>query len=98
MTTPHSIDQLVRTKRRWLVNLWLSGLLLALAIVLGLGVTLWRLQETMELVDDSTLSEAAYEQMVAKSVTAGRAGLAIGTLAFLGYLISMLMHLSLIHI
>ena len=95
MTDAPSVQKLQRTKRRWLLVLWCSALLLALSIILGMGTTLSRLKQTMQLVDDASLSEAGYEEMeemIQRTMLAGTAGLILGSLAFLAYLCAVLMH------
>ncbi len=85
-------SDLLQRKRRWLIALCVCGLFLALSILLGLGATVWRMQETMELVDDSAVSDAAYLQMIERATLWSKLGLAIGTVAFAGYLVSFVMH------
>jgi len=87
-----SVQQLRRTKRRWLLILWCCGLLLALSIILGMGSTLNRLRQTVQLTDDPSLSEATYEEMIQGTLLAGKLGLVFGVLAFSGYLGAVLMH------
>ncbi len=92
MTGEPPVEKLRRTKRRWLLVLWCSALLLALSIILGMGATLSRLKQTVQLADDASLTEAAYEEMIQRTLLAGKSGLAFGVLAFLGYLCALLMH------
>jgi len=96
MPATPSVQKLHRTKRRWLLILWCSALLLALSIILGMGVPLSRLkQQTMQLVDDASRSEAGYEEikeMEERILLAGQAGLILGSLAFLAYLCAVVMH------
>jgi len=87
-----SVQQLRRTKRRWLLILWCCGLLLALSVILGMGSTLNRLRQTVQLTDDPSLSEATYEEMIQDTLLAGKLGLVFGVLAFSGYLGAVLMH------
>ena len=87
-----SVQQLRRTKRRWLLILWCCGLLLALSVILGMGSTLNRLRQTVQLTDDPSLSEATYEEMIQGTLLAGKLGLVFGVLAFSGYLGAVLMH------
>ena len=92
MTGAPSVQKLQRTKRRWLLVLWCSALLLALSIILGMGSTLNRLRQTVQLTDDPSLSEATYEEMIQGTLLAGKLGLVFGVLAFSGYLGAVLMH------
>ena len=87
-----SVQQLRKTKRRWLLILWCCALLLALSIILGMGSTLSRLKQTVQLTDDPSLSETAYEEMIQGTLLAGKLGLVFGVLAFSGYLCAVLMH------
>jgi len=84
-------DLLLR-KKRWLVALISFGLLLALCIITGLGTTVWRMQQTMDLVDSAAVSNTAFEHMIERTIFWGKLGLAFGTVAFAGYLISFVMH------
>ena len=92
MSDAPSVQKLQRTKRRWLLVLWCSALLLALSIILGMGAPLSRLKQTMQLADDDSLSETAYEEMIQRTLHAGQSGLIFGVLAFTGYLCAVLMH------
>ena len=92
MTDAPSVQKLQRTKRRWLLVLWCSALLLALSIILGMGAPLSRLKQTMQLADDASLSEAAYEEMIQRTLHTGKLGLVFGVLAFSSYLCAVLMH------
>ena len=95
MTDAPSVQKLQRTKRRWLLVLWCSALLLALSIILGMGTMLSRLKQTMQLVDEASHSEAGYEEMeemTQRTMLAGTAGLILGSLAFLAYLCAVVMH------
>lgn len=85
-------SELQRRKKRWLVFTYLFGLMLAVAIVVGLSTTVSRLDQTMKLVDDNSISDTTYDKMVDRSIVQGQVGLAMGTLAFFGYLISFVMH------
>lgn len=85
-------SDLLQRKRRWLIALIGFGLLLAACILIGLGATVWRMQQTMDLVDSATVSDTAFEQMVERAILWGKLGLAIGTVAFAGYLVSFIMH------
>ena len=87
-----SVQQLRRTKRRWLLILWCCALLLALSIILGMGSALSRLGQTIQMTDDPFLSEAAHEEMIQSTLLAGKRGLVFGVLAFSGYLGAVLMH------
>ena len=93
MTDAPSVQKLQRTKRRWLLVLWCSALLLALSIILGMGVPLSRLkQQTMQLFEDASPSEAAYEEIRQRTLHTRKSGLIFGVLAFSGYLCAVLMH------
>ena len=85
-------SELRRRKKRWLIFTALFGVMLSVSIILGLGTTVWRLNQTMELVDDPSVSDATYHKMINRSVFRGQIGLAMGTVAFFGYLISFVMH------
>ena len=87
-----TIQQLRKTKRRWLITQWSCGLLLALSVLLGMGATLGRLKQSVHLAHDHSLSEEAYNQMIQRTLLAGKAGLILGALAFLAYLGSVVMH------
>lgn len=60
--------------------------------MLGLGATVWRLQQTMELVDDSSTTNANFKAMMDRALLWSKVGLGAGSLAFLGYLFSFYMH------
>jgi hypothetical protein len=85
-------SELRRRKKRWLIFTALFGVMLSVSIILGLGTTVWRLNQTMELVDDPSVSDAIYHKMIDRSVLRGQMGLAMGTAAFFGYMISFVMH------
>ncbi len=87
-----TIQQLRRAKRRWLIAQWSCGFLLALSVLLGMGATLDRLKKSVQLADDHSLSEEAWNQMIQQTLLMGKAGLILGALAFLAYLGALVMH------
>ena len=89
---PGNSALLQQKKRRWLIRIWLCGALLAIAIVTGLGSTLSRLERTMKLIDDATLTDEAYKKIEQRTLRGAKLGLAVGTLAFFGYLYCLVMH------
>ena len=90
--TDLGVADLHQRKKRWFIATCLCGALLAISIIAGLGATVWRLQKTMELVDDTATSGIVYGQMVDRSILRGKLGLAIGCVAFAGYLYSFVNH------
>lgn len=89
---PDAPTDLLQQKRRWLIALITFGLLLATSILLGLGATVQKMKQTMELVDSVSISDSAYQRMVNRSILWGKLGLAFGTVSFAGYLVSFVMH------
>ena len=87
-----TIQQLRRAKRRWLIAQWSCGFLLALSVLLGMGATLDRLKKSVQLADDHSLSEEAWNQMIQQTLWVGKAGLSLGALACLAYLGAVIMH------
>ena len=81
-----------RSKRRWLVTQWSFVVLLAASIAIGMGSTLTRLKQPIQLADNQFLSESSYEQMIQRTLLSGKLGLTIGIVAFSGYLYAAIMH------
>ena len=52
-----------RPPHLWRAAAWISGTVLALAIILALGSTVWRLQQSLDLLDQPDTSPAAFEEM-----------------------------------
>lgn len=90
MTEPGSFALLQQKKRRWLTLIWVFGALLSISIIVGLGSTFIRLQETVQMAD--SLSDASYEELTERTLFTGKLGLVCASLAFLGYLVAVVMH------
>ena len=83
---------LLQRKKRWLIATILSGVLLALCVLVGLGAAVWKMQQTMTLVDDISTTDAAFKTMVDRAILWSKIGLGSGFLAFLVYLFSFFTH------
>mgnify|MGYP004343544351 CR=1 FL=1 len=90
MTDAPTLEPLRRRKQRWLLLLWSCGALFALSTIVGLGASLTRVRKTVEMAD--ALSESAYEAMIEDTLLRMQMGLLFGTLTFLCYLSSAIMH------
>ncbi|HCQ39985.1 MAG TPA: hypothetical protein DIV39_12580 [Verrucomicrobiales bacterium] len=92
-TDPASLfEKCRRSKRRWLVIQWSFVVLLTASIMVGLGSTVDRLKQTILMADNQSISESSYEEMIDRTLLAGKLGLAIGIVAFSGYLFAAIMH------
>ena len=57
-----------RTARLWRITAWISGTILALAVILALGSTVWRLQQSLDLLDQPGTTAGSFEDMTETSV------------------------------
>ena len=76
---------------RWSYAAWICGAILVLAIFLGMGATIWRMDQTYNLADSDIASPEDYQAMVDTSLHWARTGLFIGIPAALLYMISLVM-------
>lgn len=76
--------------RLWRAAAWISGTVLALAIILALGSTVWRLQQSLDLLDQPDISSAAFEEMTESSLNRTKLGLLLGLLTAPIYLLSLI--------
>jgi len=60
--------------------------------MVGLGGPVARLKQTIVMADNQFISDSSYEQMIQRTLLAGKLGLVIGIVAFLGYLFAAIMH------
>jgi len=60
--------------------------------MVGLGGPVARLKQTIVMADNQFISDSSYEQMIQRTLLAGKLGLVIGIAAFLGYLFAAIMH------
>ncbi|MBB21527.1 MAG: hypothetical protein CMN04_01350 [Roseibacillus sp.] len=87
-----TLEQCRRSKRRWLITQWSFVVLLTASIMVGLGGPIARLKQTIVMADNQFISDSSYEQMIQRTLLAGKLGLVIGIVAFLGYLFAAIMH------
>ena len=87
-----TLEQCRRSKRRWLLTQWSFVVLLTVSIMVGLGGPVARLKQTIVMADNQFISDSSYEQMIQRTLLAGKLGLVIGIAAFLGYLFAAIMH------
>lgn len=78
-----------RTKRLWLATAWASGSVLALAVILALGSTIWRLQQSLDLLDRPETTAESFRAMIDTSLDRTKLGLLIGVLTAPVYLLSL---------
>lgn len=78
-----------RAHRIWRATAWISGSTLALAVILALGSTVWRLLQSLELLDQPDATSAAFEAMTESALARTRLGLVIGIIAAPVYLIAL---------
>lgn len=86
------LEKCRRSKRRWLITQWSFVVLLTSSIMIGLGATVTRLKQTIQMADNHFISESSYEQMIQHTLLGGKVGITIGVVAFFGYLYAAIMH------
>lgn len=75
--------------RLWSYAAWIFGTLLALSILLALGATVWRMEQTYNIVDSDIAGAEDYRAMIDTSLHWSRVGLFIGIPAALLYVASL---------
>lgn len=76
----------------WRITAWISGTVLTLAVLLALGSTVWRLQQSLDLLDQPDTTASTFEDMTTSSLARTKLGLIIGVLTAPVYLISIIKH------
>ena len=81
-----------RTGRLWLATVWISGAVLALAIIIALGSTVWRLQQSLDLLDRPDTTPEKFRDMIEYSLNWTKFGLLVGVLVVPIYIFSLIQH------
>lgn len=92
MADSDDLTLLAQQKKRWLLITIICGVLLTLSVILGFGATVWKLQQSMSHIEDTGTSEAAFQEMVERSLLWTKVGLVSGALSLVGYLYGFIRH------
>jgi NADH:ubiquinone oxidoreductase subunit 6 (subunit J) len=76
----------------WRAIAWVSGAILALAIILALGSTVRRLQQSLDVLDQPDTTAASFEAMTERSLARTKLGLLVGVLTAPVYIVSLIQH------
>ena len=79
-----------RPTRLWRAVTWASGSILVLAVILALGSTVWRIQQSLDLLDQPGTTAESFRAMIETSLDRTKLGLLIGMLAAPVYLLSLI--------
>jgi hypothetical protein len=75
--------------RLWRAIAWISGTILALAIIIALGSAVGRLGQSLDLLDQPDTTAASFEAMTERSLARTKLGLLVGVLTAPVYLVSL---------